>query len=518
MRKLFGSPLFFPLSAIIILIIAFGFYYSRLTEFHFVDEINNVVVGYFMSKGEALYSGVFFNHQMLTVDVSYFIQALLHPGTLYKLIFYHRLFVLMFSFGMDILLICRFRWKALGFVLFFETFKYYLFGNLFLAEALIVQPLVYLLGVILEGTDKKTITFFDLVLGTIFAWFIIFMREPFIPIAIFLLVLLLFFKNTKKQKFFSLIIFSALCLLTLFSVNLSDYFFQVITINRQTVLVSSIKQNQLMGIGSIKAFLYPLTVFFDKTLTFFRVILIYLSANVILIGAYFIYKRKFLLQLGIIFVTLGLANLRFATSDTEFYGAFHMIPWYGLFCFSFYWLLEKIYLLHRKTALTLVGCSIIFFVTLILSSPFYIHQKINTQETFTMDYSHYYSIGQVVKLLSASKDTVFVEGYDTLIYWQADLPSAYKYSLYIPVMETLPIFSKAREDMFNNRPPTFYYTNCDSTGKTNSISGNILKQYSQLFFAGRPVCLYVEKAKLNNISNERIESIRELGYSVQRSD
>jgi len=424
----------------------------------------------------------------------------------------------MFSLCMDILLICRFRWKALGFVLFFETFKYYLFGNLFLAEALIAQPLVYLLGIILEGIDKKTITFFDLVLGSIFAWFIVFVREPFIPVAVFLLILLFFFKNTNRKKLFSLILFSVFCLLTLFSINLRDYFFQVITLNRQTVLVSGIKQNQLVGIGSIKAFLYPLIVFFDKTLTFFRVILIYLCTNVILIGAYFIYKRKFLLQLGIIFITLGLANLRFASSDTEFYGAFHMIPWFALFCFSFYWLLEKLKSLHKKIALTLTGFSIIFFVALILSSPFYIHQKINTQETFTMDYSNYYSVGQVIKLLSAPKDTVLVEGYDTLIYWQADLPSAYKYSLYIPVMKSITVFDKAREEMFNNYPPTFYYTSCDKTGKTDAVPAKILKQYSQLLFAGKPVCLYAQKAKLNNLSKGQTENIQKLGYSVQVSN
>jgi hypothetical protein len=228
---------------------------------------------------------------------------------------------------------------------------------------------------------------------------------------------------------------------------------------------------------------------------------------------YFIYKRKFLLQLAVIFIVLGLANIRFVSSDTQFYAAFHMIPWFALFCFSFYWLLEKLYVLRKKTALTIAGCSIMFYIILVLSLPFYIHQKINTQETFTMNYGNYYSIGQAIKLMSAQNDRVFVEGYDTLVYWQANLPSAYKYSIYLPVMQPEQVYNKARTDMFNNHLPTFYYIDCGKAGKTNAIPDRILKKYSQLIFAHKTLCLYVDKNKISNLSKEQINNLQKLGYS-----
>jgi len=513
LKKLLKSPLLLPLTAAITIIIAFVFYYSRLTEFHFVDEINNIAVGYFMVKGKALYSGVFFNHQMLMADISYFLQLLLHPNTLYKLIFYHRLFVFIFSLIMDILLIWRFRWKAVGFVLFFETFKYYLFGDLFLAEALIVQPLVYLLGVALEAIDKKTIKFSDLILGSVFAWFVIFMREPFVPVALLLFVFLFFFKSTRRNKLLSLILFFILSFATLFSVNLRDYFFQVITINSNTIAAFDAKQNQLIGFGGLNAFLYPFTLFLNKTLNFTHVLFLYISGNAILAGAYLIYKRKFLFQLAVIFITLGLANIRFVSPSTQFYAGFHMLPWFGLFCFSLFFLLEKLFILRKKPAIIISGCLILFFTVLIFIPNFYIHLKINKETDFTTNYGNYYSIGQAIKLSANPKDTVFVDGYDTLVYWQADLPSAYKYSLYIPVMQYVQTYSKEREDMFNNHLPTFYFIDCGKAGKTNAIPDKIIKRYSQIVFNHKTQCLYVDKNKVSKLTGEQLDNLYKLGYS-----
>jgi len=414
---------------------------------------------------------------------------------------------------MDVLLICRFRWKAVGFVLFFETFKYYFFGNLFLAESLIVLPLVYLLGIVLEGVDKKIIKFSDLILGSVFAWFIIFMREPFVPLAVLLFVFLFFFKSSRRNRLLSLILFFLLSSVTIFSVNLRDYFFQVITINSNTIVASDVKQNQLIGFGGINAFFYPFTLFVNKTLNFTHVVFLYLSANVILVGTYLVYKRKFLFQLAVIFITLGLANIRFVSPGTQFYAGFHMLPWFGLFCFSLGFLLEKLFILRKKPAIIISGCLILFFAGLIFMPNFYIHLKINKETDFTTNYGNYYSIGQAIKLSASPKDTVFVDGYDTLVYWQADLPSAYKYSLYIPVMQYFQLYSKERENMFNNHLPTFYFIDCGKAGKTNALPDKILKHYSQLIFNNKTRCLYVQKNKINSLSAEQINNLLKLGYS-----
>src|SRR5438874_979090 len=103
-------------------------YYDRVGTFSFGDEYNNFVAGYFMLKGRILFSQIFFNHQILMAYVSFAIQKIFHPHTLYKLVLYHRLFVIFFSLIFDALLLLRFKYKALGVVVFYEIVKYYLFG------------------------------------------------------------------------------------------------------------------------------------------------------------------------------------------------------------------------------------------------------------------------------------------------------------------------------------------------------------------------------------------------------
>src|SRR5258706_10849313 len=117
------------------LVIINKLYYDRVGSFSFGDEYNNFIAGYFMIKGRALFSQIFFNHQVLMAYISFAIQKVFHPTTLYKLVLYHRLFVIFFSFVFDILLVMRFRLRALICILFYEIIKYYLFGNLFLAES-----------------------------------------------------------------------------------------------------------------------------------------------------------------------------------------------------------------------------------------------------------------------------------------------------------------------------------------------------------------------------------------------
>src|SRR5690606_18879315 len=113
---------FFPFIAFV--------YFERIEDFSFVDEFNNAVVGYFMLEGKQVYSQIFLNHHMLMPYLSAVLQYFFEPTTLYKLMLLHRGFVILFSLAMGGLLIYRFRYVGLGFVLIYELIKYYLFGNL----------------------------------------------------------------------------------------------------------------------------------------------------------------------------------------------------------------------------------------------------------------------------------------------------------------------------------------------------------------------------------------------------
>ena len=175
-------------------------YYKESVSFSFIDEYNNFLAGYFLLKGKTLYSQIFFQHQPFMAYISFVLQRVLHPDTLYKLVMYHRLTIIVVAFLFDLLLVYRFRFIGLGFAVIFELTKYYLFGSTFLAESIVVYPLVYLAGLAWEVLQKRRIASWEIWLGSLFTFFVIFMREPYIPTAIGLFVILLTTKQSMKIK------------------------------------------------------------------------------------------------------------------------------------------------------------------------------------------------------------------------------------------------------------------------------------------------------------------------------
>jgi len=131
-------------------------YYDQATSFAFVDEYDNIAVAHQMIKGKKLFSEVFHNRQIGPVYLSYAIQLITKPQTLYQLIAVHRLFIIAISFIFSILLLFRFGLLGLGFPILFEPIKYYFHGNLFLGESMIVYPIIYLVLLLFEKNKKPS--------------------------------------------------------------------------------------------------------------------------------------------------------------------------------------------------------------------------------------------------------------------------------------------------------------------------------------------------------------------------
>src|SRR5581483_4203479 len=207
-------------------------YYRLATSFSFVDEFNNIVAGYFMLQGSKLYTDVFFNHQMLMPYISYAIQKVTHPNSLYQLIIIHRIVIIITSILSGLLLCFRFRLAGLAFFILYESIKYYLFGFLFLAESMIVYPLVYLFGISLLKLDKNQKIFvFDYILAGIFTWFVIFSREPYIPLAIVLYSAILVGNLDRKIKMISISILVILSTISLGLVASKEYIVDLFEVN-----------------------------------------------------------------------------------------------------------------------------------------------------------------------------------------------------------------------------------------------------------------------------------------------
>ncbi len=479
---------------ILIYFILYGIYMPRISAFGCFDDCFNIAAGYFINEGKTLYSDIFFNHQMLMPHISALIQQL-NPINVYELILRHRQFVLLFGFFFNLILIWRFGLPMVLFTITYEFSKFYLFGDRFLAEGLIAYPLVYLSSVVFYKFLKRKVLPIDYFLASIFTWFVIFIREPFIPLAVFLLVLV-FYGKFQKLKAVSIAVFFILSAVTLLLTPLKDYFQNVVTIN------SIVFKGELGIPGLLRSFFYPLYVVLSNEKNPFMFILLPISLTFILHMLNLIKSKKYTL-FAVIFLTLGLANIRSTQEGKVFYEAFHLLPWYGL-------IVSLTFLLIFNFAKKYFAVSLLILTGLFLLyiPRSYLIEKANPHEEFIINYGQILEVGNVVNVLKDNEDTYFADGFDELTHWQVDLPSPYKYSWYTSFMPRFENYATARLEMFENYPPVFYYGSCPKETNTERLIPEQYKNsYKNITFEDKPTCLYVRRDK--EIPESRIKKLKQ---------
>lgn len=487
-------------------------YFLKTSSFHFTDEYTNMIQGYFMTQGRSLYQDIFSHHQTLPNYMSFVIQKLLPNLSLYQLITYHRLFMILYGIVMSTALFLRFGKKAVAFTVIFETTKFFLFGNLFLAESFVVYPLCYLTGLIIEKAHGQKIIKGDYILSFIAVWFIIFMREAYVPAAVLLLTYIFWTKEELRTKLFGLSIMIGLVVLTLLTLPLKIYFYNVFTLNTQGYILSELSGNGVMGLGILKLFFYPFVTLLSGELNSFRLILstlsiLFISFSVIL------FKNKQYFLVILLWITLALLSIRYVVPGKLYYDGFHLLVWFGVMSFCVSFLLVTL-IRQKAVQITLIGLFFVGSITAIISSGYFPTTQSKEAE-FSENYTSYYSIGETIHTLSTSpSDTVFVDYWDTLIYREAHLPSSYQYGLFLPIMQQSEMYVTARTRMFEKNPPTFYYYGCTQ----NQIMSPLLtqtqqRQYVQLRNTAKKLtCLYVLKKRYQTLPPEIFAQIKQFGY------
>lgn len=500
----------FSLLGVFVLVypILYKIYIPRVSAFGCFDDCFNFMGGYFILKGKTLYSQIFFNHQPLMAYISFFIQKITHPTHIFELVLRHRQFVFLFGFLMNLLIVGRFGLAGLGFAFFYEFSKFYLFGDRFLAEGLIVYPLVYMSGLALYKLTNRKIVSVEYILLALFTWFVIFIRLPFMPLALLLYFLNLSGRSRSKFKFISISVLIVLVVVTFFNLPFKDYIFNIVTVNRKTVFAHETRATGLFGIGMLKVSFYPLYLFLGGEWNIFRYFLAGISASFIFLLLYRFIRQRKIKETIILLTILSLANLRVVSPGAIYYSAFHLLVWYGILLI-FTWVL----LVRYRLAIYLL--LILFFAFFGRSAAYFAYERIDQHEEFITNYGYKMQVGNVIKALSDSNNTLFLDGFDDIIYWQANLLSPYKYSWYTSVMPRIPKYAKARIDMFTNSPPDFYYGSCpDKEVAQWTMPQKYLKDYQQLYSLGELTCVYIHKTKLPEITAEQWGQAKELLYEL----
>lgn len=484
----------------------------RIGAFGCFDDCFNYVAGYFLGEGKHLYSEIFFNHQMIPAYMSYAIQGIFEPQTIYELIRRHREFLLLWGLGMNVLLFLRFGPWLLGFTVVYELSKYYVFGDRFLAEAILVYPLVYCVGIAIKKSRGELLKPFDYYFSAVCTWFILFSREPFVPVSLLLFIYILWSKKFDRVKRITVGSLFFLSVLTVLRHPLQDYFFQVFEINRQAV----VKPEQIDILAIV---FYPISVFIGGTWNIFRLLVAVQCGVFLTILLYLMLKERNFKTILLLFTALALTNIRSVPPGTIYYEAFHMAPWWGVIIFVTWFLAGELFNSRNSKNAAVIFFSILFvsFAYFIFHRSNYIYEVVDRQTEFSTNYGNDFVYGEVVRLLADQDMTLFLDGWDDLIYWQAKKISPYKYSWYTSSMPYFPKFTDARKEMFLTKPPDFYYGNCDkNTSEFHSLPDTIRPLYVRFLFSGKPTCLYVLDTSLSKIPHERFQFIENFNFSIER--
>ncbi len=483
--------------------------YRKIGAFGCFDDCPNIMVGWFLLKGRVLYEQIFYNHQPLIAYLSAIIQNFTKPQTIYQLIVYHRLFVYLFSFLFGTLIVLRFRITGVLFLLFYESTKYYFFGDRFLAEALLIYPTVFLFGVLWEAFRKRQyISQNDLLIGTIFAWMIVFLREPYVPLALFLYVFLLVKTEKTQSRLISLLVFGFLTIFLFLFFPLGDFYFNVVTVNSQFHL-----QRSFTPLEGVTLFFYTVAIFLYGKVTSLRFFEISLSvAFFVLIFLSLKQKMPFRLIMFLL-VALGLANLRFEEPGLMFYKSFHMLCWYSLFLFSIFLLLFTLKDKMGRMFQICIGALLLSLGTFLFWPGSYLSEKTDSSVFFFLGYNQYFTTGELVKRLSTPSETLFLDGWNDLIYWQAQRISPYPYSWYTSIMPGFERYTKARELLLARTPSDFFYGACKEW-PFSKVSAKFLSRYKHVLFHFYPTCLYIRTPIASQLSKNDIKNMEERGYTL----
>lgn len=488
-----------------------GIYRDRLGAFGCFDDCFNIAGGYFLSLGKQLYTDFFFNHQPIPAYISWAIQSLYQPQSIYELIYRHRMVLIYYFAIADVVLTLRFGLAGFAFAVLYETTKGYVFGERFLAESMIVYPLVYLFGLSLRGErslavarDKlRNLIHIEHVLAAIAAWFVVFSREPYVPLALFLFGVYLW--RLQKGGALGLAAFAILSAATILIHNPAEYWWNVVVASAKSVAGAEIQAQNLAGIGLLSIFFYPIQVFVGGVWNHFRWIEVTLSALLLVLLGFFGRRRQWTLAIVVI-LALGLANIRQVTPGTVYYGSFHHMVWYALA------IAAVVFLLYSMGKIGwLVYAGIVVYA--IFSPQSYLYETVDRAAEFGIGYSHYSTQGEIIRRLSQPTNTMFVEEWDELIYWQAKRPSAYRYVWWSSTLADVPKHRDAKAAMWQGSPPDFYVGLCDREDQAKtSLPKDVEKDYLRLTQNGKPSCVFVRRNVVRTITDDQWKSA--LDFSV----
>lgn len=479
-----------------------GYFYTKNAfSVHFVDEEYNFAIGKYLLKNEVLYKDIITNHQPITHIASSFVQDYSKPNSIFLLVNRHRTAIAVWSLVWSVLFVLFFGASVLFFIFCYELTKSYLFGNLFLAETIVVYPFLFLIGLIIyqkKLSHPLLLTFLGICISLC-----LFLLGPIWPAVAFLTLSLLYRQRNHLIKtliFMFLGLFIIILALWKY-VSFPGYLYWYLYTNF-IYTIPSYHGNEPWVLTILKSFMSPVISFvtFDNTpmLWLIRIFSLLLIINLVIF-------RKFRLVL-IVTTLLGLSNIRFVPPGSGHYSGFHMLPWFGALVFITSTLALQQFKQNIPAAFKLTNVLLIIFAvvfSLNYAKPVLLEKR-DSQKDYLINYSTYTDRGEIIRIMRDPKDTLFVSHDSWLIYWQSDtnhVPTLFGYYAW---MSSVPKLHAAVLEKFSKNPPTFFY--CDDCKGLDLEQ--FLPRYTNIKKNKIPTDLYVISNKIKNLSKSQKEQLK----------
>lgn len=472
-------------------------YSNKIFAIKFVDEEDNLILGYFLQNGQKLYSDLFSHHQPLAYILSAAIQLISQPKEVYDLIKIHREFIIFWSFSWCFTLVWRFKEKVIIPLFIYELSKFYLYGNLFLSESLALYPILYLVLLVLSPDKIKKAEYF---LTGLFIGFSALILAPVWPMLAIYSGLFIWLKKPAKQQFIFLILGALIpVLIALPFIDLKYYFHNVFYINYKYYIPQSAEEKFPTSI--IKAIFSPISIYLSNwEMTGTNIVLKIVGIFFFISCAFLIKQKKYkLLLLSLSLLTF--ANFRYYTPGLDYSAGFHLLIWYALFIlFSFYLYIE---VFNSKTSKYFMFGLLIIGISGIVFSSKNLLKITDQQQDYEKNYSKQHELSQAIKSIKGEDDTLFVVPDEWLLYFGSGVKNNNRMINYYGWMSLVWELNDPVIEKFKNDPPSFFYCDC-----SEDYVLNYSENYLQLSRDGAKIPLWILNSKLNSLTDHQKEYLR----------
>lgn len=476
-----------PLAALaLILTLSWRVSQSRSLSMHFVDEEDHIAGADLINRGYKLSEQIQGNHQPLVYFTSSVVQKITRPDNLFMLVRRHRQAIFIYGALWSLLLIWRFSWPGLIFVLFFEFLKYGLLGNLLLMESLAVYPAVYLMAARLTGQQPRPL---ELLFFGLCTFLIIFNLVPLYPWLV--IIWLSWLPQFKGKIIYPLLSFSILSLL-LFSFYSPTAWFRETIYNNWHYAIPALNQIKTSADWG-KIIFFPFMAYFTVNSMQAKFISFFFTGY---LAAVWFNPKLFWLYL-----LLFLANNRVLSPGAAYYEGFHLLPWLGLLIIVFTYSLKFLpkYLVLGFSAWSLV---------LILNPAMPYFEKTDPAFEYYVNYSTIDDFRYAVREIAFTGDRLAVTANQPLVYWQTNTELATRQLVYYGWEPNVPELKADYERVFyGDNPPEIIYGNKESI--------LLAEKYINILKFGQPTELFIRSDRYAQITRSQWAALATRGFNKE---